>query len=272
MLIHADRDKLLELAKSFYDVSHTMISIYDANKKLICSYPAKMCQFCNELRKSSTLNARCIKCDDTALEKCDETRTVYSYKCHMGLMEVAVPIIQYDMIIGYILFGQITDKKDKSDLLVGLDTIAHDHGLDLAVLEEGVQKIKYRSPQYITSISHITEMCANYIWQNSFISIKNGTTAHALDLYIRGNLNKDLSVPTLCKQFSTCRSTLYSISKEHFGCGITDYVTHCRISLAKKLLREKHAVYEVAEMVGIPDTNYFIRLFKKHTGTTPKKY
>lgn len=272
MLIHADHDKLLELAKSFYDVSHTMISIYDANKKLICSYPAKMCQFCNELRKSSTLNARCIKCDDTALEKCDETRTVYSYKCHMGLMEVAVPIIQYDMIIGYILFGQITDERDKSKLLTGLDNIAQKHGLDLAILEDGVQKIKYRSPQYITSISKLTEMCASYIWQNSFISIKNGTTAHALDIYIRENLCADLSVSVLCHKFNTCRSTLYSISKEHFGCGITDYVTRCRISLAKKLLREKHAVYEVAEMVGIPDTNYFIRLFKKHTGTTPKKY
>ena len=29
-------------------------------------------------------------------------------------------------------------------------------------------------------------------------------------------------MPVLCQKFNTCRSTLYSISKEHFGCGITD--------------------------------------------------
>ena len=93
MLIHADREKLLELAKDFYAVCHTMISIYDANKKPICSYPDKMCDFCAEIRKSPTLTARCIHCDEIALAECEATRKTHSYKCHMGLIETAVPII-----------------------------------------------------------------------------------------------------------------------------------------------------------------------------------
>lgn len=272
MLIHTDREELLLLAKSFYDVSHTLISIYDANKKLICSYPNKMCTFCTEIRKSPTLTARCVKCDEVALEKCGETRSVYAYKCHMGLIEVAAPIMQNNLIIGYILFGQITDNKDRTSLLCGLEEVATKHKLSYDLLKESSQKVTYLSSQYITSISKIMEMCASHIWQNSFISVKNGTIAHALDIYIRENLCRDLSVSALCKRFNISRSSLYAIAKEQFGCGISDHVTRCRIARAKKLLCECYPVYQVAEMVGIPDTNYFIRLFKKHTGTTPKKY
>ena len=51
MLLHADVNKLYSLAKSFYDVSHTMLTIYDVNKQHICSYPNKMSSFCSEIRK-----------------------------------------------------------------------------------------------------------------------------------------------------------------------------------------------------------------------------
>lgn len=272
MLIHADRDKLLELVKNFYDICHTMISIYDANKKPICSYPAKMCTFCDEIRKSPTLTKRCIECDEIALEKCRETGQVYSYSCHMGLIETAVPIIQQDMVIGYILFGQITDRKDKSFLSQNLEEVARKHNLSLEVLKEGSGKIKYRSPQYISSISKLTEMCAGFIWQNSFIRIKKDNTAIALDLYIRENLRSDLSVPRLCKQLNISRSTLYSISREHFGSGVSEYIIKLRLKSAKELLREGLTVSQTAEQVGIDDVNYFIRIFKSRFGVTPKQY
>lgn len=272
MLIHANKEELRALAKSFYNVSRTILSIYDANQESICSYPDKMCQFCTEVRKSDELTRRCWECDRIALEKCAETHSVYIYKCHMGLIEVASPIIQSDIIIGYMLFGQITDSRDRSPILDGLEKKAEQHGLDYDKLVQGAQKIACRSPEYIASISKIIEMCANYIWQNSFLSIKNDTAAHALDLYIHENLDRKLSVSSLCTQFNMCRSTLYALSKEYFGCGISEYISCCRIEKAKRLLRDKMPVYQVAEKVGISDTNYFIRFFKKRTGVTPKKY
>lgn len=272
MLIYADRDKLLELAKNFYDVCHTLICIYDANLNPICSYPDKMCAFCTEIRKSPTLTSRCIRCDEIALQKCYETRSVYSYKCHMGLIETATPIISNDVVIGYILFGQITDQKDKSHLLKGLREVAEKHHLNYGTLKAGSGKIKYRSPRYIASISRLTEMCAGFIWQNSFISIKKDTTAHTLELYLRENLCRDLSVPALCRQLSISRSSLYSLSKQHFGCGISEYIAGLRIEKAKALLAEGQTVGATAERVGVGDVNYFIRMFKSRVGITPKQF
>ena len=272
MLIHADREKLLELAKDFYAVCHTMISIYDANKKTICSYPDKMCDFCAEIRKSPTLTARCIHCDEIALAECEATRKTHSYKCHMGLIETAVPIISNDIVIGYILFGQITDNRDKSLLLKGLKEVALKHRLNYDTLKVGVVKIKYRSPQYISSISKLTEMCAGFIWQNSFIRIQKDTTAQALDLFLRENLRQELSVPMLCRQFGISRSSLYTLSREHFGCGVSEYISKLRVEAAKTLLSEGLSVGHTAEKVGVRDVNYFIRMFKAQEGTTPKQW
>lgn len=273
MLINANKAELILLAKSFYNVSHTMLSIYDANNTFICSYPNKMCQFCREVRNSPELTKKCIECDLAALEKCSNTHSVYTYKCHMGLIEVAAPIIQNDMILGYMLFGQITDNKNRDTLLEGLEEKASLYNLDYEILSDGVQKIKYRSPDYIASISKIVEMCASYIWQNSIISIKNDTIAHIIDLFIRENISKKITIETLCGHFHVSRSSLYSISKKHFGCGISDYIALCRINIAKELLaKEDKSVGEISNILGMDNVSYFIRFFKKHTGITPKKY
>ena len=272
MLVYADKDKLRELAKSFYNVSRTLLAIYDANKTCLCAYPDKMSAFCTHVRQSEELTRRCHECDRAALEHCERTHTPYVYKCHMGLVEVAVPIIQNHLLIGYLLFGQFTDSKDRTPLLDGLAEVADAFSLDYDTLEQGVGTLVYRSPAYISSISQIVEMCAAYIWQNSFMSVRQDTAAHAVDLYIRQNLHESLSVSALCAQFHLCRSALYSLSKEHFGCGISDYVMHCRLEEATRLLGNGLPVYEVAERVGIPDANYFIRVFKKQYGTTPKQY
>lgn len=272
MLVNVNKSELYSLAKSFYDVSRTMIAIYDADRKIICSYPDKMTPFCTEIRKSAELTRRCLECDENALKRCAETHEIQIYKCHMGLVEIAAPIIQNELVIGYMLFGQITDTRDHTKLFENLEKRTKNFLPDFSALQGAVQKIKYRSESYITAIAKMMEMCAGYIWQNSFISIKNDSVSHALDIYIREHLSEDLSVEAICRCFNICRSTLYSVSKEYFGCGISDYITKCRIDEAKELLKKKLPVWQVAENVGIKDVNYFIRVFKRHTGTTPKKF
>ena len=55
--------------------------------------------------------------------------------------------------------------------------------------------------------------------------------------------------------------------------GFSDYVREERLKAAKKLLRNGESpVWAVAEAVGIKDSNYFVRLFKKREGVTPLQY
>lgn len=273
MLIHTNKEKLKELARYFYNITKTLIAIYDADLNLICAYPDSMCDFCTAVRRDGTLCANCFQDDRKAFDICRATRKTHIYHCHMGLVEVATPILCNNQIIGYMLFGQLTDRRDKTAIYEKIEQVAADFKVDREQLISACDKIRYRSKEYIESISALLEMCANYIWLNSIISVRNDGLAHSLELYIRENLSGDLSSAALCRQFNFGRSKLYDIALASFGCSLGQYIQLCRLDKAKELLVDAHlSIGEVAEQTGFKDVNYFIRFFKKHTGVTPKRY
>ena len=52
-----------------------------------------------------------------------------------------------------------------------------------------------------------------------------------------------------------------------------EYLTHVRINAAQRLLQKKKlTLEEIAYQVGYNDVSYFIRVFKKVTGVTPRQY
>ena len=273
MVLKWDLPKLEKLAKNFYQITGTLVTIYDAQQQVICSYPKKMCGFCREVRSNKELAKACKECDRSAFRVCQNSHSTHIYRCHMGLTEVATPIVCNGLIIGYMLFGQIAPNRDKSELTRTALEKAEKYGLNKDIISAEISKIKFRTEEYISAISELLEMCANHIWLTSIISVHNEGLAHSIDFYIQQNLKSELSIQELCRVFSISRGTLYNISKKNFGCGITDYITLCRIAAAKRLLeRSDMLISEVAEDVGYCDVNYFIRIFKKHTGQTPKKY
>lgn len=272
MQINANLKELQLLAKRFYTITGSTISIYDNEKKQLCFYPKKQNNFCTFVRKNKILDKTCIRSDEMGFEVCTKTKKTYIYKCHMGLIEVVTPIMYGNIIIGYVLFGQINDQKDTSHLRPLASAVAEEFNIDKAKLLSALETVKKRSAEYIESVAVLLEMCANYIWLNSLMSVKNEGTAYSIDTYIRSHLKYELDVNSLCREFGVGRSSLYELSKKHFHCSITNYVQTCRIEHARELLKKDYTVSEVAEEVGIPDTSYFIRFFKKHTGITPKQF
>lgn len=273
MLFRANIPQLEKLAKNFYEITKTLVAIYDEKQQILCAYPKRLCGFCTEVRKNPDLSQKCIDCDQAAFSMCNKTRKTYIYRCHMGLIEVATPILCNNLIIGYMLFGQIAPDRDSRELQALCHQIAPQYHLDEEVLKAEIPKLKYRTTEYINAISSLLEMCANHIWLNSIISVHNEGLAYSIDFYIQQNLHEDLQIKSICETFNISRGTLYNIARRNFGCGITEYVALCRLSAARKLLSGTDLrISEVAESIGFTDVNYFIRFFKKHTGLTPKKY
>lgn len=273
MLFRTNREALERLAENFYTLTQTAITIYDADCQEICAQPSHHNSFCGQIRRHPELMARCRECDEAGFTQCRRTGKNHFYRCHMGLLEVATPILCNGTVIGYMLFGQIAPDADRSALLEAADRAAEQYGLDREALHAAIPGIRYRSKEYIRSLSELVEMCANHIWLNSIISVHNQGLACSIDHHIQQNLETALTVPELCAIFNISRGTLYNLSKESFGCSITEYITRCRITAARKLLeRSDSSIAEIAEQVGYPDVNYFIRSFKKYTGVTPGAY
>ncbi len=91
--------------------------------------------------------------------------------------------------------------------------------------------------------------------------------------FIRDNYKEALDLNIIANDVNVSRTYLSALFKQKTGTNLTEYLTSFRIEKAKELIHSSDArVYEIAAAVGIPDTKYFCKLFKKYTGFTPTKY
>ncbi len=87
------------------------------------------------------------------------------------------------------------------------------------------------------------------------------------------HIDEDISVKRLSEKLFVNKSHLSETFKQQLGITVLEYITMVKMERAKKLLHEGHLKnYQIAEMLGFQDNEYFGRLFKKHTGVLPKDY
>ena len=90
---------------------------------------------------------------------------------------------------------------------------------------------------------------------------------------IDSDLTADLSLNNLSGMLNVSSSYLSTVFKRETGQTLTDYVNNKRIKYAMQLLATtKVQIQTAAQHCGIDDVHYFTKLFKKHTGKTPKEY
>ena len=87
------------------------------------------------------------------------------------------------------------------------------------------------------------------------------------------DLTADLSLKSIANQLNVNPSYLSGLFRKECNCTLTEYVNKKRIEQAASLLQKTNKpVNVISYECGIQDTNYFIKLFKKHTGLTPTQY
>jgi AraC-like DNA-binding protein len=91
--------------------------------------------------------------------------------------------------------------------------------------------------------------------------------------FVEFNLKEPLSLNLLAGQFNIVPAYLSRHFAAETGMTLTSFINMKRLEHARHLLNGS-AMYieEVAEYCGYQDMNYFIRLFKRKYGKTPKKY
>ena len=87
------------------------------------------------------------------------------------------------------------------------------------------------------------------------------------------DLTADLSLKTISGILGINESYFSSLFRKETGKTFTDFINGKRIEHAKKLLRSTSLqIQTIAQHCGILDVNYFTKLFRKYTGTTPGKF
>lgn len=91
--------------------------------------------------------------------------------------------------------------------------------------------------------------------------------------YIRKNIRENISLKELSDKACMSTTSFYRFFKRELGMSPIEFILNEKIKQAKQLLKNPTIqVNEVCFQSGFEDCNYFIRLFKKYEGITPKQY
>lgn len=111
-------EELKKVAMDFYNVAKIKIVLYDAECRLLYSYPQKMEGFCAAIRTNDVLAKKCFECDKIGFEMCRKNNKPFIYKCYMNLSEAIAPITENGVITGYELFFDRIVRKHNVDVCI----------------------------------------------------------------------------------------------------------------------------------------------------------
>ncbi len=263
--------ELLELMRDFYSISGIRIVLFDANFEELIAYPKGEHSFCHCMRKNPDFLAKCRESDRDAFERCRRTNKLCISKCHAGLIEASVPMISDGKIIGYMMLGRITDKKDKIELVGALKARCREYGIDRET-EESIKKIKYRSESQIRAAAKILDACCEYVRLRELVHPSGKRLIDSVEKFIGEHICEEISVERICREFDISRTKLYETLRPYTNGGVAAFVKNKRLEHAKELLRSTDmSVAEVSNACGFADYNYFLREFKKKYGVSTKR-
>jgi AraC-like DNA-binding protein len=91
--------------------------------------------------------------------------------------------------------------------------------------------------------------------------------------FLEQNFSSNIYLAELAGMSNMSIRNFQRIFKKAVGSSPTTYLTQIRLQKARKLLHESNtAIADIAAKIGFADANYFIKCFKKTTGTTPVKF
>lgn len=150
-----------------------------------------------------------------------------------------------------------------------------------APIEEMTGIIK-KSAQILSEETEFEELCfftneamenfMDTVYKNRNRKLASQHLSRAIS-YIKQKYNEEINLEIVAKSSFVSSFYLSHLFREEMYTTFSDYVTKVRVEEAKILLKDKSKkIQEISDMVGFSDANYFIKMFKKLCGISPKQY
>jgi AraC-like DNA-binding protein len=273
MIDYLNTKELLSLLKDFYLLTKIKIVIFDTEYEEIAAYPDSHCSYCKLLRENPSCLEKCLNSNYQSFQHCRKTSEILVYHCHAGLIEATAPLIDNGILVGYIMFGQITDLDTDEELLSLIRRTLSANQISARIPEKDLLDIEKKSKDQILAAAKILEACTFYVLLKNLMTARRQNFVDNLNAYLLSHLDEPLTADQIASDFSISRSKLYSSCEKYLGTGIAQYVKSLRLEKAKELLKSTDlTVSVISEKVGFADYNYFCRVFKQETGLSAKKY
>lgn len=273
MIAHLDAVELEALLKDFYLLTGIKIVVFDTDYRELIACPSSHCLFCQTMQDTPRCRQKCMESNRQSFRHCQKTGRMIIYHCHAGLIEATAPLVDNGMVIGYIMFGQITDAQDQNALEALVQKAFDQYRLTPGHPLTPYLAITKKSTEQIQAAAKILEACTFYVLFKRLMYARRQNFSKNLDAYLKSRLSEDLTADQIAADFHISRSKLYTSCEKYLGMGIAAYLKKLRLARARELLLGSElTVSQIALQTGFSDYNYFCRIFKKETGLSARKY
>lgn len=265
-MLQLNTDSLYQVMRDFHILTKIRIVIFDAEFRELLAYPQKRELFCELLRNTPDGEVCCKASDIDGCIQCAKSKGLVTYRCHAGLTEVVIPIIDKNEVLAYVMFGQIIPREScesaKNKIRAGFPQYSKE-----------IDEIPVKSEQELGAAVTVLRAITAYMMTNRWVVPGKSEFIRQIDHYLEDHLTQNITVDDICDVFRIGRTKLYATSMEYLGCGLAEYIRIQRIRHAQKLLEESNLpVTEIAYSVGFSDYNHFSRVFKMITGMSARAY
>ena len=269
-----DVEKLRELLKDFYAITHIRITVFDDSMRELVAYPEQVAPYCALIRESAEGLKACMDCDRQACRSAAEKKKTHVYRCHAGLTEAAAPLYGNNVLIGFLLFGHVFPYADREEGCQAVKRRCAALPVDPEKLREALLQAAPMQDGYVRSAAHILHAVASYLILERMATLKEDLLEVRLDTYITGHFTESLDAVRLSRAMGIGKTQLYALTKKLYRQGTAARIRELRMEKARSLLREQRdlPLAEVAWRCGYRDYNYFFTVFKREVGCTPREW
>ncbi|SDI95588.1 AraC family transcriptional regulator, L-rhamnose operon regulatory protein RhaS [Lachnospiraceae bacterium G41] len=130
-----------------------------------------------------------------------------------------------------------------------------------------------RSRSFLMELLFFTQFLCQTFEGNNKVLYEDDTNFSLITEYLNEHYNDEISLESITKKFNINRNKLNNIFLNKTSKTCLNYLMNLRIDMAKIILANTELpVSEVAGRVGYSDSNYFTKIFKKMTGSTPSAF
>ena len=230
--------------------------------------------FCRTVNGLPEGHRRCVRCDMWKVKNYTAEKGFQFYRCHAGICEAVMPLYDKQQPLAYLVFGCFLDDSPLEEQWERTRSRMDWWPGGAEELREAFFQFRQYTPQQLQAYSETLEALSAYIRLKGMILRTEQTDLRKLELYLDQHYMEKLSLASVAKELHIGRTKLCSLAKELSGGHTLSWlIAQRRIDAAKLLLLQSSStVSAVAEAVGISDYNYFSKIFRSVTGTTPSAF
>lgn len=273
MNILFDEDQLRKLIANLDILTGLPANILDPEGRdinLFQGHPP-FCRMINDLPEG---HERCVACDMWKTKNYNQEKGFQFYRCYVGVCEAVMPLYDSKNPLAYLIFGCYLDDSPMEEQWERTRALLDWWPGGPDALKEAFFQFRRYSRQEIQAYAETLEALSAYIQLKGMILATEQTDLQKLELYLDEHYMEKLSLASISQHLHIGRTKLCALAKElSGGQTLSELIAQRRISAAKRLLVQSSLpISAVAEQVGISDYNYFSKVFRAMTGTTPSAF